>query len=112
MSHTFARHLRRTQTNAERRLWLALRNRKLGRHKFRRQQPIGPYIVDFICFEEKLIIELDGDQHDQPENATADAARTAYLERQGFRVMRFWNRELDRSLDGVVETVFRAIRGR
>ncbi|MGD0191352.1 MAG: endonuclease domain-containing protein [Rhizomicrobium sp.] len=111
MSHTFARHLRLTQTNAERRLWWALRNRRLGRCKFRRQQPIGPYIVDFICFEAKLVVELDGEQHDQPDNAAADAVRTAYLEGRGFRVMRFWNRQLDESLDSVVETIFRAIRG-
>jgi very-short-patch-repair endonuclease len=112
MKYEFARKLRRESTNAERRLWSALRNRHVGRYKFLRQQPIGPYVVDFVCFEEKLIVELDGDQRDQPENRVADAARTAFLEREGFRVMRFWNHELDESLDSVIEAIFRAARER
>jgi very-short-patch-repair endonuclease len=110
MADTLARKLRKEQTNAERRLWRALRNRRLGGHKFRRQQPIGPYIADFVCFEAKLIIELDGDHHDAPERRVHDQVRIAFLEREGFRVIRFWNRELDESFDSVVESIFRAVR--
>ena len=111
MKHDLARKLRRNNTNAERRLWMALRDRRLGSYKFRRQQPVGPYIVDFICFEQKLVVELDGDQHDQPDNIVADSVRTSWLESRGYRVLRFWNRELDVSAESVVEAIFRAARG-
>lgn len=108
MKHEFARRLRREQTRAERRLWHVLRNRRIGGHKFRRQHPVGPYVADFICFEKKLVIELDGAQHDIPENRAYDAVRTKFLEGQGFQVMRFWNHQLDDSLDSVVEAILRA----
>ena len=110
MKHEFARLLRRQQTDAERRLWRVLRNRRLGQYKFRRQQPVGPYIADFVCFEAKLIAELDGGGHDQPESIAADATRTAFLEREGFRVLRFWNHDLDASIDGALEAILRAAR--
>jgi very-short-patch-repair endonuclease len=110
MKHEFARHLRREQADAERRLWRVARDRRLWQHKFRRQQPIGPYIVDFVCFETKLIVELDGDRHDQLEFIAADAERTTFLEREGFRVLRFWNRDLDVSIDAVLDVILRVIR--
>ena len=73
-------------------------------HRFRRQAPIGPYIVDFVCFENKRVIEVDGGQH--AEQADYDAARTAWLESQGFRVMRFWNNEVLQEMDAVREAVW------
>ncbi|HUJ03471.1 MAG TPA: DUF559 domain-containing protein, partial [Rhizomicrobium sp.] len=72
MKHDFARKLRREQTDFERKIWYALRNRRFAGFKFRRQQPMGPYVVDFVCFEEKLVIELDGGQHGMPENIQYD----------------------------------------
>ena len=86
----FARDLRRRSTDAERALWHHLRNRTLMHCKFRRQHPVGPYIVDFVCVERSLIIELDRGQHVQ---CGADALRTEFLQTQGFRVLRFWNND-------------------
>ena len=110
MTQDRAKKLRREQTNAERRLWNALRDRRLGRHKFRRQHPIGPYVVDFVCLEARLIIELDGEHHDAPEHQSRDAVRTAYLKSNGYRVVRFWNRDLDESVDSVLEKIFHSVR--
>lgn len=87
-----ARALRSGPTDAESLLWFHLRDRRLGGFKFRRQRPIGPYFADFTCVEEKLVIELDGGQH--VEQAERDAERTACLEREGFRVLRFWNNDV------------------
>jgi very-short-patch-repair endonuclease len=84
MKHDFARRLRREQTSVERKLWFALRSRRLNGFKFRRQQPIGPYIVDFVSFEARLVIELDGDQHGSTAAVAYDAARTAALAKDGF----------------------------
>ncbi len=103
-----ARTLRANQTDAERRLWSRLRNRTFFGFKFRRQVPIGPYIVDFLCMERMLVIELDGGQHD--ERAQADARRTAYLETQGYRVMRFWNNDMLANTDGVLTLILTALR--
>jgi very-short-patch-repair endonuclease len=86
----FARKLRLRSTDAERALWHHLRNRTLMNCKFRRQHPIGPYVVDFACVERALIIELDGGQHVQCD---ADALRTQFLQANGFRVLRFWNND-------------------
>ena len=82
-----AQKLRRNQTDAERRLWQHLRNHRAG-YKFRRQYPMVPYIIGFICLEKRLIIELDGGQH--LERQAADARRSAFLQERGFRVIRFW----------------------
>jgi adenine-specific DNA-methyltransferase len=109
LKHDFARRLRRDQTAVERKLWYALRDRRLYGFKFRRQQPIGSYVVDFVCFEEKLIVELDGGQHGFDEKLAADAARTAYLQNEGFRVMRYWNSELVENLDGAMEGICREL---
>jgi very-short-patch-repair endonuclease len=102
MKHDLARTLRRNQTDLERKLWYILRGRRFHAHKFRRQQPIGPYIADFVCFERKLVIELDGSQHAAPAHVVADRARTAFLESQGFRVLRFWNLDFIQNRDGVL----------
>lgn len=91
MNHAFARKLLREHTDVERKLWYAFRNRRFHAYKFRRQQPIGPYVVDFVCFDQRLIVELDGSQHAEPEQLAHDKVRTGFLENEGFRVLRFWN---------------------
>jgi very-short-patch-repair endonuclease len=100
-----ASRLRRDATDVEQKLWSALRNRQLNGLKFRRQATIGPYIVDFLCAEYKLVIELDGGQH----NETSDAARTTYLETQSYRVLRFWNHEMIESFDGVLAKILATV---
>jgi len=90
----FARQLRRKQTDAERALWGRLRDRQLEDMKLRRQQPIGPYIVDFVNFERKLVIELDGGQHNKEEMRKRDRMRAMWLKEMGYQVLRFWNNEL------------------
>jgi len=105
-----ARQLRRQETDAERRLWSRLRNRALG-VKFRRQHPIGPYVVDFCCLEAGLVVELDGSQHAE-EQLDHDRQRTAFLGRQGFRVVRFWNNELCEDFEQVLERIYFFALGR
>ena len=102
-----ARRLRRNATDAEKALWRYLRNRTAHGAKIRRQQPIGPYIVDFVCFEARLVIEVDGGQHNV--HAGQDAIRTAYLKRHNFRVIRFWNNDVLTNPRGVYETIERAL---
>src|SRR5579872_611501 len=96
-----ARRLRRSQSDAEYALWFQLRRRRFLGLKFRRQHPMGPYIVDFCCVDKKLIVEVDGSQH--LENADYDAQRTTFLKRDGYRVIRFWNHEALTEMDGVLE---------
>ncbi|MCH8861283.1 MAG: endonuclease domain-containing protein, partial [Proteobacteria bacterium] len=84
------------------RLWAAVRNRQIAGLKFRRQVAIGQYIVDFVAFEARMIVEVDGGQH---ADSTADVRRTAYLEAQDFRVIRFWNNEILQNLDGVLQSI-------
>jgi len=103
MSTERARVLRKNPTEAERTLWKHLRLRQLEGQKFRRQQPLGLYIVDFICIEKRLIVELDGGQHS--EQVASDAERTAWLEAQGFRVLRFWNHEVLKDAEAVVDVI-------
>jgi len=91
MNH-FAQKLRKNQTDAEKRLWQHLRNRQILNYKFRRQHTMGPYVVDFICIEKGLIIEVDGSQHFDQQ--IYDLKRTTYLEGQGFLVLRFWNNDV------------------
>ena len=102
-----ARHLRQSFTDAERSLWRILRNRHLAGHKFRRQSPIGPYIVDFVCFEQRLIIEVDGGRHQS--QVDDDNVRTEWLESQGFKVLRFWNSEALGNIDGVAASILDAL---
>ena len=98
-----ARKLRKNQTDAEKILWNKLRNRQIDGYKFRRQVPVGAYIVDFICMSVKLIIELDGGQH--AEQQDYDQKRTAYLETKSIQVIRFWNNDILTNVDGVLETL-------
>ena len=102
-----ARQLRREMTDAEKRLWSQLRGRQLANHKFRRQAPVGPYVVDFCCLQQKLIIEVDGGQH--AERTQQDLERTAELEARGYRVLRFWNNDVMGNIGGVMDTIARAL---
>ena len=101
-----AKRLRREMTDAERKLWSVLRGAKVEGAKFRRQQPIGPFIADFVCQERRLIVEADGSQHAVSAN---DERRTAFLENKGYRVLRFWNNEILDDLDGVAEAIVSAL---
>src|SRR5262245_4118658 len=96
------RRLRATMTDAERKLWWALRSRGIG-PKFRRQVPLGGFIVDFVSFELKIIIEIDGSQH---AGNLRDAMRDRYFAERGYRVLRFWNNDVLKNLDGVLEVIF------
>ena len=98
-----ARKLRQNSTKQERILWQLLRNRQFKGLKFKRQVPIGEYVVDFLCEEKQLIIELDGGQHNEPDNIEADRLRTEFLESKGFKVIRFWNNDINLNIGGVYE---------
>lgn len=98
---TTAKSLRTTGTDSEQRLWYHLRAKRLAGLKFRRQHPVPPYVVDFYCEELKLVIELDGSQH----NEDSDRTRTRFLERQGLTVLRFWDNDVLQRTDGVLETI-------
>ena len=102
-----ARNLRKNSTPQEQKLWNLLRNRQLKNLKFKRQYPIGEYIVDFVCKEKKIIIELDGSQHNFEENIKNDNERTEYLENLGFKVIRFWNNEIEDNIDGVILELYK-----
>ena len=103
MANHFAKSLRASMTDAEKRLWYLLRDRRLSGYKLRRQVPIGPYIADFACLSARLIVELDGGQHaEQPEK---DAIRDEWLKSQGFRVLRFWNNDVLANTEGVLQAI-------
>ena len=102
-----ARRLRRHQTDAERLLWLRLRDRRLGGWKFKRQVSIHRFVVDFFCADAKLILELDGGQHDH--NRDRDADRTRVLEAMGYLVLRFWNHDVMRNTNGVLEEILSTV---
>ena len=103
MSTSRARLLRRNLTDAERKLWTRLRRNQLDGHYFRRQVPVGRFIVDFLCKERRLVVEVDGGQH--AVRHAADASRSQVLRRRGYRVIRFWNNEVLENIDGVLETI-------
>ena len=106
MTNDNARRLRREATEAERRLWSALRDRRLAGYRFRRQYPIGNCIVDFASTKHKLVVEADGSQH---ADNRADEIRTAILERKGWRVLRFWNNDVLANITPVIEAIFQAL---
>ena len=106
-SRIFARKLRRDMTDAERFLWSQLKQRQIHAAKFRRQYSIGQYIVDFICLEKDLIIEIDGGQH--AESKEADFQRDQWLKKKGFRVLRFWNHEIFQNLEGVKQVIEKSV---
>jgi very-short-patch-repair endonuclease len=101
-----ARRLRRDSTDAERKLWHRLRSRSMIGFKFVRQEPIGPCVVDFICREQRLIVELDGGQH---ADSKSDITRDQWLSEHHYRVLRFWNNEAMTNTDGVLETIVKAL---
>ncbi len=107
-SSAFARQLRCRPTDAEGLLWWRLRRRQMAGHYFRRQCPIGPYVVDFVCKRSMLVVEVDGSQHGM--RCAYDAQRTAFLVARGYDVVRFWNRDIFTNLDGVIEDVFAALQ--
>lgn len=100
-----AKELRENQTEQEKRLWYELRNRRFFNLKFKRQVPIGNYIVDFLCVEKMLIIELDGGQHNFDKNVSYDNQRTMFLEGLGYKVLRFWNNDINENLEGVLQQI-------
>ncbi len=102
----YAAPLRQRATDAERALWSALRGRRLQGFKFKRQWTLGAYIVDFCCLEARVIVEADGGQH----GSERDARRTAWLEGQGYRLIRFWNNDVLTNLDGVLQTIVMTLR--
>lgn len=104
-----AKELRKNSTDVEKIMWEILRAKKFLGLKFKRQQPIGKYVVDFVCFDKKLIIELDGGQHNENENIINDNVRTKYLESLGYKVIRFWNNEITENIDGVVENIISSL---
>jgi very-short-patch-repair endonuclease len=105
----FARRMRSEPTDAENKLWWLLRSRKLGGFKFRRQVPLGNYILDFYCHEARLVVEADGGQHDDPTGQSYDARRTVYLQSQGIRVLRFWDNEVLTQTEAVREMIYREL---
>ncbi len=105
-----ARVLRHRQTEAERKLWVKLRSAQLDGIKFRRQQPIGDYIVDFVSFDKKLIVEIDGGQHNNEGMIENDKQRTKWLEDDGFRLIRFWNNDVLLNTENVLTTIQEALR--
>ena len=110
MANERARALRKSMSEPERLLWGALRNRNLDGARFRRQHPIGPYVADFVCLEARLVVEVDGSQHGEPEQAAHDATRTRWLEGEGYRVVRVWAGEVFANLGGVKETISAALK--
>ncbi|MBW9056568.1 endonuclease domain-containing protein [Rhizobium mesosinicum] len=104
-----ARQLRRDETEEEYYLWSDLRARRLNGHKFTRQVPLGPFIVDFLCRDARLVVEIDGFQHAE---STTDRRRTEWLNANGYSVLRFWNQEISRERRSVLETILVAIEGR
>lgn len=108
--YKIARNLRKNSTKEEQKLWSILRNRQLNNFKFKRQVPIGNYVVDFLCEEKKLIIEIDGGQHNQHKNIQEDEARTELLKQKGYVVIRFWNNEINKNISGVVEKILEYLK--
>lgn len=102
----FAHHLRLNQTDAEKFLWAKLRGKRLSNYRFRRQQRIGIYIVDFVCFLKKLIIEVDGGQHSTDKGKIKDKVRTEWLQKEGYSVLRFWDNQVLNEIDSVVEKIY------
>lgn len=104
MLKEFAKHNRREMTKSETILWNALR-RDIKSYKFRRQHPIGDYIADFLCVTNKMVIEVDGEYHNDPQQQQEDQWRTEYLERKGYKVIRFTNEEVNSDVKGVISKI-------
>jgi len=110
MTPAFARQMRAEATQSERILWSLLRRRTFGGFRFRRQQPIGPYIADFYCSAAGLIVELEGGHHTEQQNIERDTKRTAYLKDLGYRVIRIPNHEFMKEREVALEKIWRALR--
>jgi very-short-patch-repair endonuclease len=108
LHHKLQRNLRRGMTRAERYLWRYLRERQINGARFRRQHPFKNYVLDFVCIEQMLVIEVDGGHH--MANAAADQSRTRDLENAGFQVLRFWNNEVMRDIEGVVSVIAQTLQ--
>ena len=104
-----ARSLRRRETSAETKLWSRLRNRQVDGWKFRRQEPFGAYVLDFLCIDASLAVEVDGGTHSEPIELERDAVRTSFLQDSGLRVLRFKNGDVLNNIDGVVESMYQAL---
>jgi len=100
-----SRNLRKNQTDAENLLWRHLRGKQLAGLRFRRQHPLGRYIVDFVCLEKRLVLELDGGQHGEEKGLIKDNERDQWLRAEGYRILRFWNNEVLANLEGVMESI-------
>ncbi|HTO41253.1 MAG TPA: endonuclease domain-containing protein [Rhizomicrobium sp.] len=109
MKRALAVNMRVKPTVAEQKLWAILRSKRAFGLRFRRQQPIGPYVVDFYCSAAKLIVELDGGQHGDDAGLVRDEARTRWLNARGYRVLRFWNGDFMQDPDSVFQLVLRAL---
>ncbi len=105
MANERARYLRRNQTDAERRLWVHLREMKHDGFHFRRQCPVGPYVADFLCYSARIVVEVDGGQHGTEPGLAHDEKRDAWFEANGYRVLRYWNDDVRKNVEGVVETI-------
>jgi very-short-patch-repair endonuclease len=101
-----ARGLRRRMTDAERKLWFAVRDRRFAEFKFRRQVPLGPYIADFVCFDARLVVEVDGGQH---ADSVADDERDRWFAANNFLVLRYWNNDVLRNLEGVLTSLLEVL---
>ena len=106
---SLARKLRRRQTDAERNLWARLKSKQIESAKFRRQHPIGPYVVDFVCLEKKLVVEIDGGHHNEDDVSLKDSDRAAWLVGEGYRVLRFWNNDVLNQMESVIEKIREAV---
>ena len=107
-----AKEMRSNMTPAETKMWRILRGKRFQDLKFKRQVLIGNYIVDFLCENKKIIIEIDGGQHNEELNIQSDNNRTHYLENNGYKVLRFWNDEVMKNINGVMEVIFREVEGK
>jgi very-short-patch-repair endonuclease len=107
MSLKFARELRKSMTDAERKLWRGLRMRQMHGYKFRRQFQIGNFIVDFVCLDARVVVEVDGGQH--ADETYGDAVRDEWLRSQNFRVLRYWNNQVLHELDAVLEDIAKVL---
>ena len=111
ITRAYGRELRKSPTVAEEKLWPHLRRKQLGGYRFRRQHPVGPYIADFACVAQKLIVEIDGATHGDPDEIRYDEKRTAYLKSKGFRVARYGNEEIYKNMDEVLDDIYAYLKG-
>ena len=105
-----AKNLRKNMTKEEVKLWNILKGKSFEGLKFRRQVAIGEYIVDFLCSSNKIVIELDGGQHNEDNNVKYDQTRTKYLEENGYKVIRFWNNDVWNNIEGVIEKLRKILK--